>query len=510
MNTQQRLETVGRPLTSKGEEFELPETQQQMLCLLPNGDLLVSKTHIFNPAVTGFMGRLRRVEHPYEVKQVEMSVINQAYAGARDSNKDANSSNMMEAAQELFKTATQKSASDIHIRVSTITGTEIKFRIHGSLKHEQEQTYQYGDLLTTAIYQAMADQADSTYEKLNAQDARIGDRKKLPPGVDGIRIGTTPQTDGHVMVLRLLYNDTNNSLDPLSLGYTEEHAEAFSAMKMKPFGINVIAGPTGSGKSTTLQRILLSIVEETDGEKNVMTVEDPAEYSMRGVVQTSVPASDTEAGRSAAYQKSIKAILRLDPDVIMIGESRDAASARLAIQAAMTGHQVWTTLHANGAFAMLERLMEMGVQPDLVCDPTIVTGLACQRLVKILCPHCRKPLADVHGRYKKVDLDRVLKFVQLDKTNVIGDGCDKCNGTGTKGRTVVAEVLVTNETLMAHMRARNRLAAINHWRNKMGGKTMLEHAISKIREGLCDPFLVEREVGRLTDSVLDSDPMGSE
>ncbi|MGS0741436.1 GspE/PulE family protein [Glaciimonas sp. GG7] len=499
------VENIGIPLTAKGGPYELQPSQQEILCFLPDGRLLVSRSHMFTAEVKGFMARIKRLEVTHTIHPVEMSVISKAYTAVSQYEKGEATSNMQVAAKQIFYEATQKRASDIHIRVSTVTKTHILFRIHGSLEWQAEHTYEFGDELTTAIYQAMADIAEATFEKGSPQDARIANKRKLPAGLDGIRIATTAQTDGHVMVLRLLYDDARTSLDALALGYTAEHAAAFDVMAMKPFGINIIGGPTGSGKSTTLQRRLLTIIRDTKGQKHVITIEDPAEYPIPGAVQTSIINAATEEERSAAMQKAIKAAMRLDPDVMMIGEMRDAPSVRLAVQAAMTGHNVWSTLHGNGWFALLDRMIEMGAPVDFVCDPTIVTGIACQRLVKVLCPCCRTPLSRVTERYAEADLQRVMKVVSLVQTNVIGAGCDACVHTGIQGRTVVAEVVVTDEKLMAFARRRDRVGAIRYWRNEMGGKTMLDHAIAKVKEGVCDPFLTESIVGPLTDVVFDSD-----
>ena len=376
------------PLTHRGARFELSPSMQEIVCLLEDGRLLVSRSHLNNPNVRAFKARLERLDFDYTLHAVEMSDISRAYTGARvSSRQDINASDMQIHARELFKRAVRLRASDIHIRVSQRSSTRIFFRIHNDLEFQEEQTYEFGHQLCTTIYQAMADVADATYETLSSQDARISDRNKIPYGLDGIRVATSPQVDGHIMVLRLLYNDTDANADATALGYTAAQAHGFYLMKRKPTGINIIGGPTGSGKSTTLQRLLSSIIRESSGRKNVITVEDPPEYPIPGAVQTPVTNAESEEERARAFQSAIKAAMRLDPDVMMIGEVRDTPSARLAVQAAMTGHQVWTTLHANGAFQIIDRLVDLGVPAELVCDSGIVTGLTCQRLLKVICPH---------------------------------------------------------------------------------------------------------------------------
>lgn len=487
----------GVPLTATGGKFAVNETLQEMLCLMDNGSLFISKSHIFNPNVKAFMARLDRLDVRYEVLHVDMSVISATYTRNRSASKETTASDMQSFAHELFRRATKLRASDIHIRVNERQKTRIFFRIHNDLQFQEENTFEFGKQLCTTIYQAMADVADSTYETLSQQDARISDPSKIPPGIDGIRIATSPQVGGNIMVLRLLYNDAQESVDPVELGYTRAQADTLRLMKKKPTGCNIIGGPTGSGKSTTLQRLLMSIIRETEGRKNIITVEDPPEYPILGAVQTPVTNAETEEERSKAFQGAIKAAMRLDPDVLMIGEVRDTPSARLAVQAAMTGHQVWTTLHANGAFSILDRLIDLGVPMELVSDPSIITGLTCQRLLKVLCEKCKVPLVDVVDRYDPSDVDRVLSVLPIDQVYVLGEGCECCRNAGIKGRTVVAETVVTDEKLMGYIRERNRVGAMEYWRSELHGLTMLEHALSKIKEGSVDPFQAEDVVGPL-------------
>lgn len=504
------MEVSGVPLTAPGGKYHVDAQLREMLCFMEDGRLFVSKSHAFNPHVKGFVARLQRLNVPHHVMSVDLSVIAKAYesAGTAGSGK-ATSSEMQGKAREMFQRAVKLRASDIHIRVSTRQKTQIFFRIHGDLEFMEEHPHEFGHQLCSTIYQAMADVADATFETLSRQDARISERKKIPEGLDGIRIATSPQVNGYVMVLRLLYNDAAETLDPRALGYSGEQSDAIELLKRRPTGINIIGGPTGSGKSTTLQRVLAAIIKESEGRKHIITVEDPPEYPIIGAVQTPVTNADTEEERSKAFQSAIKAAMRLDPDVMMLGEMRDQPSASLAIQAAMTGHQVWTTVHANGALAIINRLIDLGVPLELVTDPSIITGLICQRLLKTLCPKCKAPLARVADRYQKTDLERVLSVVQIDAVYVRGDGCEECRMSGTNGRTVVAEIVVTDERLMSLLRERDRVGALNYWRTELHGITMLDHAILKIKAGLVDPFHAETVVDSLSLAVARGDGRGA-
>lgn len=463
--------------------------------------LYISKNHAFQPEVRSYHQLIREGGANPEVKQVAMDVIQQKRSLRDETNEvTAERSEMQRIATDIFRKAVKRRASDIHIRVAYKGHTEVFFRVHNDLLPVAEHPPSWGKMLCSAIYTAMSDVSDATYEDLSRQDGRISSRNKLPAELDGIRIATTPQVDGNVMVLRLLYNDTNVSNDICLLGYSQEQKSLIALMKRRPTGINIISGPTGSGKSTTLQRTLLSIHQECHGTKHIITVEDPPEYPMAGIVQTPVSNVKTEEERSAAFQEAIKSSMRLDPNVIMIGEMRDPPSARLGVQAAMTGHQVWTTVHANNAFAIIDRMVDLGISPNVMCDPTIITGLICQRLLKVLCPHCKVPMAKVLEQYTAQDQARAMSTIDISAAHVAGAGCPECSDTGIAGRTVVAEVVVPDQSMMKFIKNGEKSRAIEYWRSR-GGKTMLDMAVSKVNEGLCDPFQAEEEVGPLNFAV---------
>lgn len=489
-------------LTAKGEKFQVSEEVRSMLALLEDGRLFISKTHAFNAHVRGFIGRLRQLNHEHTVINSELSVIAGFYEQKADSDEH---SDLQRAAKSLFEKAVAHRSSDIHIRVSKRTRSQIYFRIHNDLEFVEEHPYEYGTQLCNTIYHAMADVSDTTLEELARQDARISEKSKMPASLDGIRIATSPQVDGYIMVLRLLYNDTTNDLDLGKLGYAADQIDAVEYMKKRPTGVIVIGGPTGSGKSTTLQRVLGSVIAQTQGRKHIITVEDPPEYPIVGAVQTPVTNADSEEERSKQYQKAIKAAMRLDPDIIMLSEVRDNPTAKLVIQAAMTGHQVWTTVHANSALAIIDRLRDLGVNQDLLTDPTIVGGLICQRLVKLLCPHCKKPLIENQDLIGSADMKRFMSVLNIQNVHLQGDGCSHCRNTGTIGRTVVAETVVTDNQLMSYIKNGDRIAALEYIYKDLAIRSMLKHAIEKINDGLVDPFQAEDIVGALNAINIERD-----
>ncbi len=491
-------------LSGTGGEFEVPPETRPYVCVLADGRMLVAPIWADNPMVRSMRARFTRLRADMTVVPADLEVIRAAYDGAVSRKvSQSDQAGKQRIAFELFTKAVEARASDIHIRVSARTGTAVIFRIQGMLQKQSVDTYDAGNELCHVIYQAMADVSDTTFSPQDRQDARIGQRSKLPRGVDGIRIATTPMADGFLMVLRLLYEETAGGKDITSLGYDQWHDSAIKLMLSRPTGINILAGPTGSGKSTTLKLVLTNKIEDAQHRIHVITIEDPPEYPIPGSVQTPVTNAENEGERSAAFSAAITASMRLDPDVMMISEIRDSASAKAAFRAAMTGHQVWTTLHANSALAIIDRLVDLGVDLALCSDANLMTGLSCQRLVRTLCPHCSKSFLEVSDSLDKKLVDRVIAAVRfLENVKVVGDGCEHCKWLGTSGRTVVAEIVIPDAELMSHIRAGDRIQAMNYWRTGQRGRSMLDHALSLIGEGKLDPGIAEEAVGPLTMALL--------
>ena len=498
-----------RILTAPGEQLELPEEYRPLMCLYSDGRFLVAKTHLESPYTRSLAARAVRLGYQVEKIPSDIETIRKSYeisSGEGSHKKQAfDTTKMQKDVTDLLIRGFHARASDIHIRVSKREHTSVWMRIMGDLTFKEEHSYDYGERLCSTIYMAMADIADTAFKPLERQDARMAGGDKLPSGLHGVRIATTPQVDGFLMVMRLLYNDTSDgeTLDLTKLGYTDTHSKAIQTMKDRPTGINIIAGPTGSGKSTTLQRIIVSYLRERHNRIHVITVEDPPEYPLKGAVQTPVVA-DSPEGRSRAFSAAISAAMRLDPDTIMIGEVRDKTSAKLAVQAAMTGHQVWTTVHANDAMGIMDRMIDLlrdteNPNPlDLIADPTIISGLICQRLSKVICPKCKVKLTD-----KEADLDPELMqrvrtaVANVDNVYVRGDGCESCNHSGIKGRSALAEVVAPDLAFMLLLKKGDKFGAKDYWRTRMNGKTLVEHAIMKVEAGIVDPGMAEETVGPL-------------
>ncbi|HVK95705.1 MAG TPA: ATPase, T2SS/T4P/T4SS family [Noviherbaspirillum sp.] len=491
----------GANVLSHTGSFEASAEQKKLLCLLSDGRLLVAEGQSLNPHVLSYQARLEKMHRPFRVVFAKIEAIRRNYqSGVSDTVERQQEHSMMQVtAKDLLNKACRARASDIHIRVKK-TSTDIYFRIHNDLVAAGGQTREYGERLLASLYGAMTSVSENSYKPTERQDASIADRDKLPPQLYGVRIATAPTNEGAVMVLRLLYNDAGDNIDLRPLGFTDVHAAMLQQLKEQPIGMNIISGPTGSGKSTTLQRILTGEIIEAEGKLHVLTVEDPVEYPIEGAVQTAVTNANTEEDRSRMFAAAISNAMRLDPDTIMIGEMRDRASAQNALRASMTGHQVWTTVHANSALAIVDRLVDLGLPLSLVADHTIVTGLISQRLVKVLCKHCSKRLVDHPHELSTAAYARVQQAVQhnLDNVCIAGPGCEHCNHQGTIGRSVIAEVIIPDDQFFKYIRQGEKTKAIAYWLQELGGKTILEHAIEKVAAGLIDPRMAEKVVGHLT------------
>lgn len=506
-----RIDLSSVTVLSRSGAFECSDEERKLLCLLSDGRLLVVHGQDFNPHVLSYRARLEKMQKPFRVVHADAGTVSHAYyqAGMPEKTDRRQEHSMMQvAAKELLGKACRARASDIHIRVRKEC-TEIYFRIHNDLVRAGGQTREYGDRLLATMYGAMASVSDSSYKPTERQDAAIADRDKLPAMLYGVRIATAPTSDGNVMVLRLLYNDAGDNIDLRPLGFTDAQASMLQRLKEQPIGMNIISGPTGSGKSTTLQRILSGEILEADGKLHVLTVEDPVEYPIDGAVQTAITNAANEEERSRLFSAAIANAMRLDPDTIMIGEVRDRASAQNALRASMTGHQVWTTVHANSALAIVDRLTDLGMSINLVADHSVVTGLISQRLVKVLCPHCKKQLVHHQDELPEPLLKRIRLAVAADFANVCiaGPGCEECRHQGTIGRTVVAEVILPDAQLFEYVRAGDKRRAAEYWLQEMGGTTILAHAVEKVAAGLIDPRMAEKVVGHLADATIAPTPV---
>jgi general secretion pathway protein E/type IV pilus assembly protein PilB len=305
-------------------------------------------------------------------------------------------------------------------------------------------------------------------ETRRPQDGRI-ESEILGRKVD-FRVSTQPTINGENIVMRIL--DEKQSVMTLDkLGFSDSCIKVLKKIVQRPEGMIILTGPTGSGKTTTLYTVL-NYINSID--KNIMTLEDPVEYHIPLIRQSNIR---SDVGMD--FAAGIKAILRQDPDVILVGEIRDKDTAITAIQAAMTGHQVYSSLHTNDAFGAIPRLMNIGVPNYLMAGSLI--GVIAQRLARKLCSHCKKEVP-ITNYEKKLLGDRFSVVNKLHKSV----GCDKCNNTGYKGRTVIAEILAFDKVLDDMVaQGQSRKEMIKH-AFENGFLPMVEDGLDKVVEGIID------------------------
>jgi len=332
----------------------------------------------------------------------------------------------------LFTQALRDGASDIHIEPFE-TRSVVRLRIDGTLRDLIEPARAlHAAIISRIKIMAQLDIA----EKRLPQDGRITLRVAGKP-VD-VRVSTIPTVHGERVVLRLLDKQAGR-LDLTKLGMDETTLAQMDKLIREPHGIVLVTGPTGSGKTTTLYAALSRL---DAAALNIMTVEDPIEYDLDGISQTQI-----NSKIEMSFARALRTILRQDPDVVMIGEIRDLETAQIAVQASLTGHLVFATLHTNDAVSAVTRLVDMGVEPFLLASSLI--GVGAQRLVRRLCLECRQPFSA-----DPVQL-RALGFAPQDGTFYSAQGCPACNHTGYRGRTGIYELLTADNDLrrLVHDRA---------------------------------------------------------
>ncbi|WP_260260145.1 type II secretion system ATPase GspE [Vibrio intestinalis] len=318
--------------------------------------------------------------------------------------------------------AIKEGASDIHIETFE-KALLIRFRVDGVLRDVLSPSRKLAPLLVSRVkVMAKLDIAEKRIPQDGRISLRIGGR-----AVD-VRVSTMPSSHGERVVMRLLDKNATR-LDLKSLGMTERTHDQFRTMIERPHGIILVTGPTGSGKSTTLYA---GLQELNSNESNILTVEDPIEFDIDGVGQTQVnPKVDM------TFARGLRAILRQDPDVVMVGEIRDLETAQMAVQASLTGHLVMSTLHTNTAVGAITRLRDMGIEPFLISSSLL--GVLAQRLVRTLCPDCKVPY-QANATQKQM-----FNLAESDSLTLYKpQGCEKCNFKGYRGRTGIYELLVVD------------------------------------------------------------------
>ena len=501
-------------LTLPGSALAIDADTRRLLALFSDGTYLVTKSHEFDGRVLSFEALVKRKKLPIGKARIvspnEMSAI-YSYA---ERNSAAEDSAILDETQlqmqrdfiNLINRAALKKVSDIHVIVAN--NTLIMFRVNGMMQTELEYNKDWGEAFVRAAF-ASSDVSDANYAQNEFQGAqKLGDKPlrgtngklKLPHNVLAIRLQFNPVAFGsQYLVMRLLYADDNpnGNGDLKGLGLGERELNLFYRLRATAVGLNIVAGPTGSGKSTTLQRNMIRLIQERHGEINVITVEDPPEYPIPGARQMPVTNANTEEEKDEEFNKALSAALRSDPDVMMVGEIRSLSAASLVFKGALSGHSVWSTLHANSAPAIITRLRDMGVQPYMLSDPEIMKGLISQRLFRKICPYCR---ISIKERMDDPSFERVkvaLGDFGIENTYLRGPGCKYCHQKGVIGRMSVPEIIIPDGHFLTLMVEGRTKEAIDYWVSELDGRPLREAAIERMLRGFIDLDEVERWCGLL-------------
>jgi type IV pilus assembly protein PilB len=361
--------------------------------------------------------------------------------------------------------AVKEQASDIHIESFGDETLQVRYRIDGIL-HDVMSLPRQLRLAVISRVKIMSD--------LDIAERRLPQDGRIQINVGGrtinIRVSILPTVNGEGAVLRIL-DPTSILLELNSLGFSQDILPKFTSLIKKPDGIILVTGPTGSGKSTTLYTTL-NILNST--EKKIMTIEDPVEYRLKGINQV-----QAKPKIGLTFAAGLRSFLRQDPDIMLVGEIRDKETAEVAVQAALTGHLVLSTLHTNDAPSSVIRLIDMGIEPFLISSSVI--GVIAQRLVRRICPRCKKEAKLTS------DLAKILEDYNMDSKKIIlnkGEGCPYCKETGYKGRIAIFELMIITDTIRDLISSNITSGKLRETAIKEGMCQLREDGLKKVCEGV--------------------------
>lgn len=398
---------------------------------------------------------------------------------------------------KLGRSALVERASDIHITLRGGRG-EVKFRIDGELEHFADWDEEYTIAFCSAAYNTLTENGSTNggFSATRKQDGAI--ERVFPEGLVRFRYASAPiSPNGFDVTMRLIplgVEKRHRSLD--TLGYSQDQQQDLDRMFAHSSGLIFFLGTTGSGKSTSMAVALEAVARNKPGKK-IRTVEQPVEYKIDGAYQTSVDRNE--------FIPMISQMMRMDPDYMMVGETRDSETASAVLQGARSGHLCVSTLHADGAPLAYDRLQGLGVARQDLASVGLVVGIVYQKLVQMVCPHCRQPAEEFATQNPSAAIVARVRKVNGGTLNGVyfarRGGCRECKGRGVHGRTVCAEILRPTVKMLAAIAAGDSRALWVSWRSTidesrpdvMRGRTSFEHAIHKMRAGIVSPESVESE-----------------
>lgn len=504
-------------------DLTLTNTADFAILQLGIDDFLIIAAPDYSPhshEVSGIKGRINRKFQASKCRfahatQEVIRTLRDQNEEAKDAAEWGDSSEIESMAREIIEGAIRLGASDIHIETRK-SKSQLFFRINGQRVEQPSLSYDTAIAIANVLYTFHADSSSKDVQWFpdRRMDTSIAFTSDAGMAIQ-LRFSSVPIfPSGNVsVVIRILKmvapkNEHEFSFD--RLGYTEDHAKMITDMLVGIQGLVLLVGPTNSGKSTSM-RTFVRTVQGRTGNSNikVLTVEDPVEYVITGASQIGVSRDreDLKEGGESVFQGFLKATLRQDPDVVIIGEIRDSETAMTVKDLVLSGRKIISTLHAFSSFAAFPRLREIGVPPSVLYMDNFISGVIYQRLVPVLCEHCKVPFLEAASGGGVDDrlFERLSRIVDLQEEPVFVKnklGCEQCGWMGISGRTVCAEVIVPDKKLLALLKEDKFAEAEKYWRTSTMagnefGSTALAHAISKMRVGMLDPHHVESQVGIL-------------
>ncbi|MEH7379776.1 ATPase, T2SS/T4P/T4SS family [Bacillus sp. JJ1533] len=425
-------------------------------------DLRLTTGFYIEPVIASKDEILRAINKFYDLDEGVKELFAEAPAEIEEEKITNEDSPVVKLVNQILQNAVQQRASDIHVDPHE-TKVLLRYRVDGVLRTERSLPKSMQGVLTARI-KIMAN-LDITESRI-PQDGRI--KINLEAHHIDLRVSTLPTVYGEKIVMRVL--DLSSSLNNLTqLGFNNVNLKRFKKLIHNPTGIVLITGPTGSGKSSTLYAALNQLNSE---DVNIITIEDPVEYQLEGINQIQV---NTNVGMT--FAKGLRAILRQDPNIIMVGEIRDQETADVAVRASLTGHLVLSTLHTNDSLGTITRLIDMGVEPFLVASS--LSGVVAQRLVRRVCRDC--------GQQQEPTVRELEIFakrgIAIEKVNR-GKGCGTCNMTGYKGRVAIHELLVINDDMKRAIMNRESYITLRELAIKNGTIFLIDDGLLKVKQGL--------------------------
>jgi general secretion pathway protein E len=385
-------------------------------------------------------------------------------AGSDLSRDDVEDAPIVRFINKIMLDAIRRGASDIHFEPYEKI-FRVRLRMDGVLKEVAQPPVQLANKISARL--KVMSRLDIA-ERRVPQDGRIKLNISKTKAID-FRVSTCPTLFGEKIVLRVL-DASAAKLGIEKLGYEEEQKKLFLEAIAKPYGMVLVTGPTGSGKTTTLYAMISEI---NRGHDKIITIEDPVEYQLPGVLQ--IPVNEK---KGLTFARGLRSILRHDPDKIMVGEIRDTETAQIAVQSALTGHLVFTTVHANNVFDVISRIVQMNV--DTYSFVSACNAILAQRLVRVVCPHCAREARPSPELLAESHLDSL----GIDEFHFVeGVGCGRCRGTGFKGRLAIAELVLLDDEIRQHLVEKEPIIRIKERARAKGLRFLRDSAVDLVRTG---------------------------